>query len=422
MMRSNDSESRTILTYYLTRATGNPGFIWPVYLLYVLAHGVTYTQIGIIGTVQAIVVVGGEIPTGYVGDRIGRRNSLAVGSVLFTASAASYLIVETFLGFVLTFSLLSLGNAFISGSGDAWLYDTLKEQLDEGRFTHVRGRGGAIGNWSMTVTMIAGGLLYAVDPIYPFVAQTVMGGVNLLFTLVLPKNRQYTDEGEDTEQLTIIDALPVIRNQLSEPPLRSFIVYMSLFFGGLMVADAYVQPIAVSALETTFKGGIMGTELPESATLGFLYASFTVVSAIASDRAGDIEEALGVRRSVLFIPVVIAVFYVFPVIVPIMAFPMFFVMKGSRSVIGPIANHHVNRHVESVGRATVLSAVSMVYSLARIPFAVGSGVVADIATPRVSVAALGVAFLVGGGVAYLWEAPVRAENANVDASADASTE
>ena len=33
----------------------------------------SFTAIGVIGSVQAVIVVGGEIPTGYIGDRIGRH-------------------------------------------------------------------------------------------------------------------------------------------------------------------------------------------------------------------------------------------------------------------------------------------------------------------------------------------------------------
>lgn len=418
MRRRLTADDWTIYKYYLTRATGHPGFIWPVYLLYVLAHGVTYTEIGLIGTVQALIVVGGEIPTGYVGDRVGRRNSLLIGSVLFTTSAASYLLVDTFLGFVFTFALLSFANTFVSGSADAWLYDTLAEQGADDRYTHVSGRGSAVSQWVMTATMIASGLLYAVDPTYPFVAQVALGVANVVATLSLPKNAQYADPEAAEDRFTIIDALPVVRQQLTQPPLRSFVVYMALFSGALMTADAYVQPVAVGALEADLSGLFDSLGIPESATMGFLYASFTLVSACTANYAGTVEDRLGVRRSILIIPFVIAAFYLLPVFVPLLAFPMFFVMKGSGSLLRPITTHYLNRHVESVGRATILSAVSMVYGLARVPFAVGSGIVADAATPRAAVAALGVAFVVGAVLAHLWEAPVPVGATNTESTAD----
>lgn len=107
MSSTSVSEGNVILKYYLYRATGNPGFILPIYILYAIANGVTYTQIGVIGTVQAVIVVGGEIPTGYIGDRIGRRNSLWVGEVLFAISNVTLVFAEGFVWFLTAFSLMS---------------------------------------------------------------------------------------------------------------------------------------------------------------------------------------------------------------------------------------------------------------------------------------------------------------------------
>jgi MFS family permease len=410
-----DDETRTILTYYAYRATSNPGFFYPIYTLFLLANDLTYTQIGTIATIQAVLVVAGEVPTGYLGDRIGRRNSLVIGSVLFSLSTASFLVATDFPGFIVTFCLLSLGHTFVSGSGDAWLYDTLADQVDEDRFTYVRGRGAAIGQWVGAAGMVVGGALYVVDVTYPFLAGLGMGVVNLAILLQMPKNRQFTDEGEDG-RLGILEALPVVRGQLWQPQLRVFVLYMALFTGALLTADMFIQPVAVDVMESNLAA--MVGQLPEGATLGVLYASFTVVSAIASDRADDVKQWLGIRRAMLLVPVAVGVVYVLPAVVPLLVFPMFFVMKGSGSLVRPIAGQYLNDRVESVGRATVLSVVSMVYAVARTPFAIGSGAVADMTSPRMAVAVLGVIFLVGTALIYLSTNPIRTEDAAVDAAAD----
>ncbi|WP_158058985.1 MFS transporter [Halorussus halophilus] len=444
MSKEREWNVGVVLKYYLFRAVANPGFIWPIYALYVLSfEGVGYATIGYIGTVQAAIVVVGEIPTGYVGDRIGRRNSLLVAQVLFTLSTAGMILATDALGFTVAFGVLSVANTFISGSADAWLYDILEERLDEDSYTYVRGRGGAVGSWVMAGTMIAGSLLYVLEPVYPFYAALAMNVVSFFVVAAFPKNAQYatsdeeetgdnevmgdaeeTRDGEKTEgheqerggeneadasgtdRLTIIDALPIIRQKLTEPPLRSFVVYMALFFGVLMTAGAYIQPIAVEALKSSAGDLLAAYGVPEAASLGVLYASFTVVSAIASDRASNLEAALGVRGALLVVPLVTAVAFVAPAFVAVAAFPMFFVMRGARSVVRPIAGQYLNDHVESVGRATVLSAVSMVYALARIPFALGSGVAADAFTPILAVAGMGVVLAVGGTALQVWRPPI----------------
>lgn len=411
-----------VLKYYLYRATSHPGFHYPIYTLFLLLNGLTFTQIGVIASIQSIVVVTGEVPTGYIGDRLGRRNSLAIASVLFLISNASYLVATDFLGFLFVFVMLSLGHTFVSGSASAWLYDTLQEHDLDGEFTHISGRAGAISSWVMTVALISGGLLYVLDPYYPFIAGVILAVVNVGVVLTLPKNAQYADRGRATDEsdadeaadeddenqhLTIIEALPIVREQLSKPSMRSFIVYMALVGGTLMTADIYIQPMAKDALKTGL-GPLLDTwGIPEAATLGVLYASFTAVSAIVSDYAGDVEDRFGVRATLIVVPVIMAALYLLPPLVPLLAFPMFFVMKGGFSLIWPISGRFLNDRIDSVGRATVLSVVSMLRAVAGVPFRVGSGVVADGTSTLIAVAALGGAFLVCTFALLRWSSPLQ---------------
>ncbi|WP_135821672.1 MFS transporter [Halostella litorea] len=402
------SKSAVITRYYLYRATARPGFHYPVYTLFLLWNGLSFAQIGLIATIQAVVVVTGEVPTGYVGDRIGRRNSLAVGSALMVVSNASYLVATDFVGFTFTFVMLSFGGTFISGSGTAWLYDTLAEHDVEDEFTRVQGRGRAIGQWVSVVTLIAGGGLYATNRFYPFYAGVAVALLNLVLVLRLPQNRAYDDdEDTDEEVLTIVDALPVIREQLAAPSLRSFVVYLSLFSGAILTMDMWIQPIAQTSLEASVGPTLERWGLAEPTTIGFLYASFTVVSAVSSDYASDLESLLGVRKTMFLVPVGIAATYVAAGLVPVLAFPMFFAMKGGSSVLRPIYQGYINDQVQSVGRATLLSSVAMLRSVAGIPFRVGSGVLATWWSTLDAVALLGGVFIVGAVLLFALSPPVK---------------
>ncbi|MFB6188854.1 MAG: MFS transporter [Halapricum sp.] len=401
--------SRAVLKYYLYRATSGPGFTYPIYTLFLLSNGLSFTAIGIIATVQSIIVVGGEIPTGYIGDRVGRRNSLAIAAVLFLISNTGYLVATDIWGFLFVFGTLSFGHTFVSGSGSAWLYDTLDEHDIEGEFTRISGRAGAISKGVMAVTMIAGGLLYVQNHIYPFYAAIAFSVLNIVLVLRLPKNAAYDGRGEDSEGggLTIVEALPTILERISARELRWFVVYMALFSGALMTADMYIQPIVKDALKQSYGPVLNAYGVPEAATLGFLYASFMIVSAVGSDHAAEIEAWFGVKKAMFLLPMGIALFYLLPVFVPVAVFPMFFVMKGSNSLIFPISGRYMNEQISSVGRATVISAVSMLRAVAGIPFRVGSGMVADALTPIKAVAVLGLIFAVCAVVLYQLAPPIR---------------
>lgn len=190
--------------------------------------------------------------------------------------------------------------------------------------------------------------------------------------------------------------------------MRSFVVYMALFGGALVTADIYIQPIAREALRTSIGATLAAWNVPEVATLGVLYASFTVVSTIVSEYAGDVEDRVGTRNALLLVPLVIAALYLLPPLLPLLAFPMFFAMKGGLALVFPISKRYMNDRIDSVGRATVLSVVAMLRAVAGVPFRVGSGVVADYATPLVAVAALGALFVVGTVVLHVVAPPMRA--------------
>lgn len=396
--------SKTVLKYYLYKATTSPGFMWPVYTLLLLLRGLTFTQIGITGTATALAAILGEIPTGYVGDRIGRRNSLIVSQFLFASVPAGLIFAERFPAFVVIFSLLGIAETFQSGSGDAWLYDTLDEHDQADRFTYVRGRGGAIRRWVGALTMIAGGILYTVEPVYPFAAAAMFSTLGAGVLLTLPTGSRETRD--TTFQPT--DALVAIRDQLVQPPLRSFIVYVGLLFAVIRASEEFIQPITRNAIDSYLTTIVVyGETLPEEVALGLMYAAFTVASAIASDYASNAKELFGLRGVVVLVPLVTCLLMFVPVLFPLLVVPVFFEMQSAKSLMRPITNQYINDHSESFSRATVLSAVQMLYALITIPFMLVGGVAADAWEPLMAVTAMGVLFLVGAVVSYSMEEPVR---------------
>ncbi len=382
--------SRVILKYYLFKAASGEGFFWPIFTLFLLSRGLTFTEITLLNSFGALLVLLGEIPTGYVSDRIGRRNSLVIATVLFVAQTLGFVFAAAFWQFAILWVLYAFSQTFRSGAGEAWLYDILEERLDESEFSRVRGRGGSISQWVTAASMLVAGLLYEMAATLPFIVGSAVSGAGVLVLLTFPKNQQFVD-GDDS--LTIREAVPIIRSAIMSPPLRSVVLYVALFAGVFRAADEFIQPITTSALG-----------LPVT-SLGPLYAGFSVAAAIAGFFAGDVEERLTRKWAIVSLPLLMALLFVLPLMVPLVALPAFFVMRASQAVIGPIASGYINDYTDSVGRATILSAVSMVYALARIPLQPLGGVVADHYSPLVALGTLGSLALFGYVIIYVVETP-----------------
>lgn len=416
-MFGSPTDRALVRRYYAYRATLSVGFVTPVFTLFVL-RTVTFAQFGVLSATYSVLSVAGEVPTGYVGDRLGRRASLLLSVAFTVASLAGFVLARSFAWYVVLYALWALALTFRSGSMDAWLYDTLDERLDADDFSHVRGRGDAVQQWASAVTMVAGGLLYGLDPTYPFVAAVAFNGLGFLALLSLPRTRQFAaaDSGDaaDGDRLGPLEAVSVACDHLGVPALRSLVAYVALFYAVVSVANAYVQPMAVETLGPHL--GRFGVTFPEGAMaaarsgeagaalalgLGVLYAVLSMLSSAGGYYAGALERRLGVRRSVLLVPAVTAVAMVVPLELAVLALPTFAVLRTANPVVEPIAYGYVNDHAADVGRATLLSAVSMLVMALRTPLALGAGVVADATGATTAVAALGGLFLVIGGAVAL---------------------
>lgn len=369
-----------VLKYYLYRATMAIGFTAPIWYLYILSQGISYGQLAVIDSVWWGGLVLFEIPTGYLGDRIGRRKSLIVSSVLTTVSLAAMVFAQSFAHFVMIFGFWAVAMTFRSGTGDAWLYDVLKDRMSEDEFARVRGRGNSIALVVSGASAPVGGYLAGFAMEYAYAASAVMTLLSIPVLLSFPKSSQYEDE--DDEQFTVLDALPVIRERFTRPPLRSFVVYVGLFLGVYWGVNFFVQPISVD----------LGFSVE---LLGWMYAGFTAVAALISYKTGAIKDRVGIKLWFLVIPVALAVCYVAIAVLPLVAIPVFFVMRAVRNVTIPLANQFINDHVGSVGRATVLSTAGMVYNLTTIPFELAAGGLADVYTPTYTIGLFGAILLVG---------------------------
>jgi MFS family permease len=445
-MLEPSTDRALVRRYYWYRVTLSVGFITPVFTLFLL-RDLTFTQFGALSALYSVLSVVGEVPTGYVGDRLGRRASLLLSVVFSVASLAGFVVVEGFLPYAVLYALWAVALTLRSGSADAWLYDILDERLDAGSFSHVRGRGDAVQRWAAAVTMVGGGFLYGVDPAYPFLAAVAFNSLGFLVLLSLPKNERYASRGDDggpgprdadvegrdvdvegrdadvedpdadhPDRLGPMAALTLLRQQLLRPPLRSMVVYVGLFYATVSVANGYVQPMAVETLGPY--AARFGVAVPEGGAvaaarsgeagatlalaLGVLYAVLSALSSVGGYYAGAIERRLGVRRSVLLVPAVTAVLLVVPLGLAVLALPVFVVLRTADPVVRPIASGYVNDHAADVGRATLLSTVSMLTMTVRVPLALGAGVVADGSTATAAVGALGALFLATGGLTWLF--------------------
>jgi hypothetical protein len=97
-----------------------------------------------------------------------------------------------------------------------------------------------------------------------------------------------------------------------------------------------------------------------------------------------------------------------PLFVPMLALPAMVLFMTFPSVAGPAVSGYLNQHTESVARATVMSGVSFIQAVVRIPILLASGWIADARSPPVAMAGIGVAVVMVGGLVVLFDHPITA--------------
>ena len=399
--------SGNILKYYLYKSTKAVEFYRPIMYLFFLAQGLNFTQIAILEALYNLTTLFGEIPTGYVGDRVGRRNSLLIGTTLIALTLTGIGFASTFPALAGLYVCWSMGYNFRSGSEDAWLYDTLTDELSEDEFSYVRGRGESVALAVGAVAAVLGGYLGSIDLSYPWFVAAAVTGLGVLVLLTVEESETYEQTASD--DLSIRRTLGVVRRTLGRRDLRSFILYYYVVYAGVTyLVFVFLQPI--------FETVVVDLGVPRSdveSLLGWFYAAYSLVGAGLAYYTGTIREVMGIRTWFFVLPFAVGAALIGMYFVPILALPTFLLIRGLSDVTRTFAGQYVNDRIQTLGRATVLSAMAMVSGLAVVPFQLGSGVISDAISPLFALAIGGAVLVVASGVILLWETPV-VEDTRVD--------
>ncbi|MEO2151916.1 MAG: MFS transporter, partial [Thermococcus sp.] len=94
-------------------------------VIYYLSKGLSYAQIGLATALTAWGIVLLEVSTGIVGDRVSRKLSVLIGLTLNAIATLVLIFLNGFSMLLLYALLMALSVAFVSGSLQAWLFDTM---------------------------------------------------------------------------------------------------------------------------------------------------------------------------------------------------------------------------------------------------------------------------------------------------------
>lgn len=392
---------RLVWQYYAYRLTTSIGFYLPVGVVFLTeARGFDLEAVGTIMAAYLVGMVVAEIPTGYLGDRVGRRASLALGNAMGASAMLAWAFLETPTEYVLLNAFWATGTAFRSGTAGGFLYERLDAFGAASEYARISGRAASIRLAGSAAGAVTAGALVAFDWSYPFLANAALAaaGIPVLATFPAVRNATSDDaEGEtrpDEPTFGVRDAVLMLRAQARRPDVRWFVAYAATVYGVFRLGMAFEQP------------ALRAVGVPLTA-LGVLYAGFELVSAGAASTTGWLRDRLGVRGVFGLAAPTVGVIFAIVAAWPIAVVPALFASRSLNAITTPLRNQYLNDRLGDVGRATALSGASMVLSLTAAVLDVVGGVIAETTGPVRFLAGAGIATAGAAGLLWFTVSPVR---------------
>jgi len=220
-------KDKNICLYYLYSAIYGLYPINAVVALYFIYKGLSFAQIGIIFTVFSLSSFLFEIPTGYFGDRYGRKKSILAGLWTLTAVAFTWTLATNYMHFSILAAIWMLGFAFMSGSFEAYIYDYLEEHKFLEKYDGVLAKSQMLFFYFGSFGAIIGTFLYATNHNLPYYLLGITFFASSIAVLFMDtdviKNKK---AGEDALHL-----LAGLKKIVSSRELIWITLFISFFFG-----------------------------------------------------------------------------------------------------------------------------------------------------------------------------------------------
>jgi len=336
---------------YVIKASKWMMLFMPIIWLFYKENGLTVKDLFIIQAINSLLVAITEIPSGYVADVLGRKNSLIIGTFFGCLGFIIYSLSFSFEGFLSATLCLGFGQSFISGSDTALMYDSLKELNREKDFIKLEGRTISMGNFAEgTAGMIGAYFLTNNSYRIPFYYQVGIAFIGFLIALLLvePKTTKLSDGiNKPWKNIKNIIRFSLIENKL----LRYYILYSAIIGTTTLSIAWFAQPfLDFVKIEGKFNGIIFGL------------LNYTV--AATAFYAHQIEKRFKTNSILISILLtLIACYY------GISQFTHYYwaipltIFYFTRGIATPILRDYMNRETPSEMRATVMSIRSFIIRL-----------------------------------------------------------
>ncbi|MFH1063930.1 MAG: MFS transporter [Candidatus Woesearchaeota archaeon] len=342
-MKKQMKWKRNIRLYYTFRIFCTMNFVMPIFMLFLIDKGLSSFEIFVTQAVYTATELILTIPSGAFADKVGRKRTLILSTVLYALGFVSYGYSSTFVHILLAEIVFAVSSAAFHGTGEAFIYDTLAEAKQEKRYKRALGTAYALQSFVMGACSVAGGLMAKHSLALPYLVSALPISLSMVPLFFLEEPRR--DKQESTAYLDMIKEAMVFTVQHKK--LRNL-----MYFGAATTLTGFMAFLLYQPMLT-------GMGLPVE-YLGVAIMTLSVAHGIGNKLAHRFEKKLGHLdllaisagfRALLYLLVFLArgpYLLVWAILIDLTA-----------GITSPIFSEWMNRYSKSENRATVLSIMSM---------------------------------------------------------------
>lgn len=339
------------------------GLLIPVTVLLALSRGLSLTEIGLVFSVQGLVVLALELPTGGLSDALGRRPVLILSSVVGLVSIGLLYVADTVAMFVASIALQGVYRALDSGPLEAWYVDATLAADPDAQLEKGLGAGSAVLSVAIAAGALLSGGLVALDPFdaidalaLPLLVSLALGVVDLVAIVVLLT--EVRPARGVRAMMASVRAVPRTIGagvrMLRRSRVLAALVAVELFWGFSMVTFESLFPIRLTEVlgDTDQAAALLG---PVASAAWFVSAAGAASITLASRRIGVAHAAAALR--VLQGLTIVGMGMIAGPVGVVAAYLACYVVHGASN---PMHSTLLHREVDGPHRATVVSMDSMV--------------------------------------------------------------
>ncbi|OGK44710.1 hypothetical protein A2957_00025 [Candidatus Roizmanbacteria bacterium RIFCSPLOWO2_01_FULL_38_11] len=327
-----------------------PIAIW----LFFYTKFITFKEIALVSSLGYVASILFEIPTGAFADIVGRRKAIVLSYFIFSITMLGIAFATTFPIFLILVIAGALGDALYSGSLEALVYDSLKENGEENKFDFVTSRMETLTWLGLFIGSALGGFMYQYWFRLPYIVQAIVTLIAGVYALKL------VEPIIDTKKYKLSDFIIQNTQGIKELFKNAHIAQFAIIF--IIIGSGYHIAASILGISQAREYGI------EPRTVGILFAGGYVIAALSSHFYQRLRRKLGGKVLLIIATCMLIASFLFAKFVGALLGALFIFMRiASSTTFRNTRSILFNKFFTSENRATALSTLTL---LTNLPYAI----------------------------------------------------